>query len=300
MNYCDESLRMISDELYYSVQNKLHANYKRRGKKKAIVHYLLSGKCYCGYCGAAMVGECGKSRNGEIHNYYACRDKKKNHTCHKKNEQKEALEKYVVQQTCLYFLNPDRLNKTADEVLEAYSRQYNTGELDAMERDIKKLEKEAVATVDLIVGAAGTSVQQKRYETKLIEIDERKEALESELLRLEIAVGVKLSHYEVVSWLKEICTGDSNAPDFREKSLTPLLTACIFSMIAVHFFIMYAEMDGRYPMRECCQQQMRSTTNLKKTIGQSQKLLVGQVVRMQSAFPHQEENRGRCLGFLRV
>lgn len=77
MNYCDESLRMISDELYYSVQNKLHANYKRRGEKKAIVHYLLSGKCYCGYCGAAMVGECGKSRNGEIHNYYACRDKKR-------------------------------------------------------------------------------------------------------------------------------------------------------------------------------------------------------------------------------
>lgn len=169
-----------------------------------------------------------------------------------------------------------------------------------MEREIKKLEKEAVATVDLIVGAAGTSVLQKRYETKLIEIDERKEALESELLRLEIAVGVKLSHYEVVSWLKEICTGDSNAPDFREKSLTPLLTACIFSIIAVQFFIMYAEMDGRYPMREYCQQQMRSTTNLKKTIGQSQKLLVGQVVRMQSVFPHQEENRGRCLGFLRV
>ena len=217
MSYQDEDIRIIDDDLFQRVQDKLHQRYRTRGQLKAKVNYLLSGKCFCGHCGALMVGESGKSRSGSIHNYYSCRNRKKAHTCSKRNEQKLSLEKYVVQQTCEYFLNPVRLSKTADEVIEAFNREYNTGEIDALEKEIRKLESQAQSTVDLIVEAAGNKTLQKRYEEKLIEMDERKEALQEELIRLQVALGVMLNHDEVVAWLREMCTGDAADPEFQQK-----------------------------------------------------------------------------------
>ena len=86
-----------------------------------------------------------------------------------------------------------------------------------LEKEIRKLESQATATVDLIVDAAGNKTLQKRYEEKLVEIDQRKEALQDELARLQIAVGVQLTHDDVVSWLRNMCTGDAADPDFQKR-----------------------------------------------------------------------------------
>lgn len=216
-SYHDEEIRIIDDALFQRVQDQLHRRYRSRGQLKAKVNYLLSGKCFCGHCGALMVGESGQSRTGEIHNYYSCRNRKKNHTCSKRNEQKLSLEKYVVQETCQYFLDPARLSKTADEVIEAYNREYNTGEIQTLEKEIRKLEMQADSIMDLITEAAGNKTLQKRYEEKLVALDERKEALQDELSRLQIAVGARLTQEDVVSWLRGMCTGNAADPEFQKK-----------------------------------------------------------------------------------
>lgn len=217
LSYQDESLRIMTDDLFNAVQDRLHRNFRRGAKKKAHVDYLLSGKCFCGHCGAPMVGESGKSRTGEIHNYYSCARRKKKHSCQKRNEPKLILEKYVVRQTVMYFLNPTRLSRTADALLEAFDRTFNTTEITNLEKRICKLEDDATATVDLIVAAAGTPSLQKRYEAKLIQLDEQKASLEDELARLRLAVGIRLTHEEVMERLRGMCEGSVDDPEFRKR-----------------------------------------------------------------------------------
>lgn len=83
---------IIEREQFEEVQ-KLLANKKRpRGRKRNDADYILTGKCFCGMCGAPMTGVSGTSRNGTKHFYYVCNNRHYEHTCNKKNIPKDDLE----------------------------------------------------------------------------------------------------------------------------------------------------------------------------------------------------------------
>lgn len=68
---------LISEDVFNAVQARLDAVRHAPAAKKARQDYLLQGKAFCGYCGTRLVGECGKSKTGDYHYYYACGKKKK-------------------------------------------------------------------------------------------------------------------------------------------------------------------------------------------------------------------------------
>ena len=88
--------RIISDDLFNAVQNKIAQNRKAPARKKAIDEYLLTTKLFCGKCGAMMVGESGHSMTGRIYQYYRCVHTKKVKTCDKKPVRKDWIEDLVV------------------------------------------------------------------------------------------------------------------------------------------------------------------------------------------------------------
>ena len=51
--------------------------------EQGAVDYLLTGKAYCGHCGAAMIGDSGTSRTGARHYYYTCQAHKARKGCDK-------------------------------------------------------------------------------------------------------------------------------------------------------------------------------------------------------------------------
>lgn len=61
---------IVPEDLFDRVQEKLAQNRKAPARHKAEDDYLLTTKLFCGYCGAYLCGESGKSRNGTIHHYY--------------------------------------------------------------------------------------------------------------------------------------------------------------------------------------------------------------------------------------
>ena len=87
-------------------------------KKSNVVRepFLLNSKLYCGYCGALMVADGGVSHTGNVYKYYACKQTKKC-TCAKNREPKDALEKWVADETIKFFRNPKFLNKLADDLI---------------------------------------------------------------------------------------------------------------------------------------------------------------------------------------
>ena len=88
---------IVPEDLFDRVQEKLAQNRKAPARHKAEDDYLLTTKLFCGYCGAYLCGESGKSRNGTVHHYYKCVSVKKKRTdCKKKPVRKQWLEDLVV------------------------------------------------------------------------------------------------------------------------------------------------------------------------------------------------------------
>lgn len=85
--------QLINETLFNKVQERLKHN--KRFSSKAKEKYLLSGKVFCGNCGANMIGISGTSHNGKTHSYYTCLERNKRHNCNKSNENKQKLEEFV-------------------------------------------------------------------------------------------------------------------------------------------------------------------------------------------------------------
>ncbi len=206
---------MISQELFDKVQTRVKAVARAPAAGKAKVDYQLQGKAFCGYCGAPMVGESGRSKTGAVHCYYACSDKKKKHTCKKRNERKDFIEWYVVEQTVKYILTPDRAAIVAKAVVEEYDKEFSGSQIEDLEKALRQIDRETDKLIDTLVDAPKNA--RKKIYDRMEALELQKQEIESELARLRIAAGIRLSEADVRAWLKTVCTGDPLDPEFRKR-----------------------------------------------------------------------------------
>lgn len=69
--------RIISEDTFQRVQERVAKNRYAPGRLSAKEEYLLTTNLHCGECGAYMVGESGTSNNGTVYHYYKCATAKK-------------------------------------------------------------------------------------------------------------------------------------------------------------------------------------------------------------------------------
>jgi len=214
----DACPRIIDDETFYKVQERFAAVSRAPAQSKARVEYLLRGKAYCGCCGTRIIGDCGRSRNGEMHHYYACSKKKKESACVKANERKDILERYVVEQTCMYVLDSSRIAVIAEAVVAEYKKEFNDEKLKEYERRAGKLEREANSCVDSIVSTDSIAVK-RRLEKKLEELEMQKTDVEIDISKLRIASGIQYTKEQVIEWLKSFCDGNMDDETFQRRMI---------------------------------------------------------------------------------
>ena len=206
---------LIDSAVFEAVQQRIKSVARAPAAAKAKVDYLLQGKAFCGNCGAPMVGESGRSHTGVKHYYYACADKKKLHTCRKKNERKDFIEWYVVEQTMEYVLTPARAARVAKAVVVEYNKEFSDTKIGDLERAEKQIERELDKLVDALVDAP--KVAHKKIYEKMEALDAQKADIEADLSRLRIAHGLQLTEAEVKAWLKQFCSGDPMDEEFRKR-----------------------------------------------------------------------------------
>lgn len=88
--------RIVTDELFQKMQERLIKNQQSRSHFKAKTEYFLSTKLFCEDCGSLMVGESGTSREETVYNYYKCTSVKKHMGCHKKSIRKADIEELML------------------------------------------------------------------------------------------------------------------------------------------------------------------------------------------------------------
>lgn len=99
-------------------------NRKAPARHKAEDDYLLTTKLFCGYCGAYLCGESGKSRNGTVHHYYKCVSVKKKRTdCKKKPVRKQWLEYLVVNEVMKVVMDDKAVEAIVSMVMDLQDRE---------------------------------------------------------------------------------------------------------------------------------------------------------------------------------
>jgi DNA invertase Pin-like site-specific DNA recombinase len=207
--------QLISEELFWKVQEQLKRRALAPGAKKAKADYLLSGKVFCGDCGGNMIGMCGRSKNGSQYFYYRCSNRRFPFRCKKKNERKELLEQFVVEQTLRFILTPEQIRKISKAVVAEYEKEFSRSEVDKLRRALDQVERELNKLVDALIDSPKIA-RQKIYE-KMESLGAQKEDLEGNIAKMEAASNIRLTEEEVAAWMMQFKDGDPSDIEFQRR-----------------------------------------------------------------------------------
>lgn len=206
---------IISPETHEKIIERSKLNKRKGGGNKAVVNYLLSGKIFCGNCGAAMLGVSGKGRHGGLFYYYSCGNRRRTHTCNKAHEKKDFVEWYVVEQTIEYVLTPARMQYIASSVVAQYDLEFNDDKIKELERMIAKYDRDIGKYTEMLLEVP-KAAREKIYEN-IEKCDIQKTDLEIDLSKLRIANGIRYTEKDILAWLKLFCKGDLFDEEFRRR-----------------------------------------------------------------------------------
>ena len=200
---------IIERELFDSVQDKIAKNRRAPARHKAEDDYLLTTKLFCGMCGAMMFGECGTSRNKNVHHYYKCATAKKKKGCKKKTVRKQWLEDLVVNQTMQLVRDDAAMESIIAKVMELQDRE-NTN-LPLYEKQLRDAESGIQNMLNAIQAGILTSSTKERLE----QLEETKRELEARIAEEKLAKP-KVTEEFIRFWLLRFRKLDMSLKDQRQ------------------------------------------------------------------------------------
>lgn len=223
--YTDMYPRLIDDETFNAVQARRYAVRRAPAASKGDYRYLLQGKAFCGLCGAPMVGESGHSKSDAVYHYYACAEKKKNHTCKKHNERAEDLETDVVTQTVAYLSDPDRLQKVAEGLRMAYEDAFSQSEVQTLENTVNRLKREIDACMDIMISGSVSAATVKALDEKATTLRAQLDDAYVDLNAVKMRTRRSYTIDDYVVLLKDMIEGDTSDPVFRQHIINIFVNA---------------------------------------------------------------------------
>ncbi len=211
---------IVSKETFYRVQSMLKHNKRSSGRMKGPMQYLLTGKLFCGKCGSQMVGESGTSKNGTIHNYYTCVDRKRKKTCDKRNERKEILEKAVVTTTIENILRPETIEYIAEKIVEITEREFNDkSRVEALNAQLK----ETQLSISNLLKLVEKGITTDDISSRLMELSSEKSDLQKQIYVEEIK-KTSITKESIIYWLTNfIKDGSVDEEDYQQRIIDTLV-----------------------------------------------------------------------------
>ena len=215
---------IISKELFDKVQIKLAEHKHQPATQKAKIEYLLTGKAFCGYCGSSIVGISGTSKTSKQHHYYTCSQRYKNHNCNKKNENKEYLEKYVVEQTLNFVLTEKQIENIANGMLEKWNKNTTAIKIKEYEKQLEKIERDLDKCFDMFFNADNEEMQ-KRMNEKSKSLSIEKQDIQEELKKLKLVQVITHTKEDVKNLLAEFLDGNINDIEYQRKIINKFVNS---------------------------------------------------------------------------
>ena len=177
--YSDVVPPIIDARLFKECNLMMDEHKHRQHDSKSEKPYILSGKMFCGYCGAAMTAETGTSQNGQVYHYYKCYGKKKNNAdCNKKTVKQSEIEDIVFGATVDYVLTPTVIDGIAKTVVEKFNAEIEKPTaLIAYEKELKKVKK----SIEKIIAAIENGIYTSSTKERLLTLEATQEDLEAKI-----------------------------------------------------------------------------------------------------------------------
>ena len=216
---------MVSAELWDKVHELEEKEKKQYGSKSKDVFFALSGKIFCGYCGATMIGNSGIGKTGAKYTYYSCTNKKRTHDCKKANEKKDFLEWYICEQTVL-MLTDENIKTIAQGVFAASEDALSVTKIADLEKQLASIDREIDAAAEALIKTNSPALL-KRINEKVEQFERQQQTAEAELARLQIDQELRLSVSTIESFLAEFRKGDLFDTDFRNRLIRTFIN-CVY------------------------------------------------------------------------
>lgn len=214
--------------------------------EQGAVDYLLTGKAFCGHCGAAMIGDSGTSRTGDRHYYYSCQAHKARKGCGKKSVGKQYLEDAVINFILDNVLQEPEINRIADAVTKAQAEAVKSSPLAALKSDLAEVKKK-IANVN---GAIAQGIYTSSTLDMLRDLEAESADIQKSIDFVSFCESQLIDHDRVIFFLHHATNGDRSDPAFRKYIINTFVNAVY--LFDDHFKLVINNVDGnlRYPLED--------------------------------------------------
>ena len=229
----EDGVPAILDRTTYDrVQILLKTKKKPRGKQRMNDEYLLTGKLFCGKCGAPMTSQTGTGKSGRKFNYYSCNRKRYDHACDKKNEPQAPLEKFVIEAIRAELMDDHIVDWIVDGYSKAFAQVRNDTKKEALQQELLAINSE----IDNFLKAIGAGIFNEFTQQRMEELRDARKDIE-EAIRLEDAAVRLPEPADVGAWLYTIRDGDWTDRDFLKEIIRIFVRAVyVFDdKITIHY-----------------------------------------------------------------
>ena len=224
---------------------------RMRGKtsrhiEQGAVDYLLTGKAFCGHCGASMIGDSGTSKDGSRHYYYTCQSRKARKGCAKKSLPKDYLESAVVDFVLDTVLSEDQIQRTADAVMALQEEELKHSPLAAMEAEYAETQKKISNINDAIMaGIWNTSTS-----ARLRELEDAADTLRVSIETLRYSQSQLIDRDRVLFFLHRFTKGDRSDPLLRRHVIETFINSVYVYDDHLKILINNLEGNQRFPLSD--------------------------------------------------
>lgn len=208
--------RIISDEQFERVNNEMNKCQKAPARSRSTdenVHFLLTGKIFCGHCKSTIIGDSGTGKSGNKFYYYSCRAKKNRHTCKKKSVNKAWLEREVTRLTANHILKDDVIEYIADRVTEIQREERNDrSTLDYLTTRLKETQN----AINNIMKAIEAGIISETTGERLRELEAERESIKIDIKKEEISLPV-IEREQVIYFLNQFKNGYVDDKEYQRQ-----------------------------------------------------------------------------------
>lgn len=213
---------IITKEDFSLMQNYLENKKNPQGRHRENGDYLLTGKLFCGYCGAYMVGESGTSKSGVLHHYYACQTRRKKQSCKKETVRRDWLERKVAELTKNVVLQDDVIEWIADNAVKFQQKARGDSDVGLLEQSIAESRKAQRNIMSAIEAGIFTPTTKNR----LMEVEADIAQLERSLA-IAKAKNVPIEKEQIIFSLEKYRNGDIDDKQYQKKLIDSFIKKVI-------------------------------------------------------------------------
>lgn len=175
--------RIVSDELFFKVQERMKKNKEKAGSFTAKREYLFSSKIFCGKCGHAYTGNTRISGKGIPYTGYRCGERCRTNACNNKEIERTHLEKYVLEKLKDHLFTKDSMIQIAKQL-----NVFQKSKQKDCESGLKQA-KQRLSNVERKINNVTNAIMQGMFnesmQTKMTELEECRTAILEEIRELE-------------------------------------------------------------------------------------------------------------------